>query len=128
MIKALYERLTTHAPLTALVPVSNFYESGAADDRPVRPYLVPIWLPELRKGRKYVYPCEIRVHDERGSYARIRQINQVVRDLLVSVEQYHGTDGWLVQCDYAGCSGDLVDPESGTNFQYTSWEIVGRKE
>lgn len=128
MQKAMYERLTTYAPLTALVAVQHFYAAGSTKDRPVRPYIVIGWLPELLKpGRGRTYPCEVRVHDERGSYERIRRINDVVREVLGALEQYHGSDGWLVQCDYAGDSGELVDPDTGTNLMYTSWAVVGRR-
>lgn len=128
MYKAMYEILSTHAPLLALVSADHMYEAGSTEDRPIRPYLVIGWLPQLLKpGRKYTSPCEVRVHDERGSYARLRDVNDVVRTLLKGVEQYHGSDGWLVQCDYAGDSGELTDPDSGTNLMYTSWEVVGRR-
>lgn len=127
MYQAMYELLTGYSPLTAIVPTVNFYESGSTKDRPVRPYIVIGWLPQLRKASgRYASICEVRVHDEPGSYARIRQINGLVRALLNGVEQYQGSDGWLTQCSYNGDSGELVDTDAGTNLQFTSWEVVGR--
>jgi hypothetical protein len=127
MYKAMYELLIGHTPLTALVPVGNFYEAGSTKDRPHRPYIVIGWLPQLRKASgRYASVCEVRVHDERGSYARIRQVNNIVRALLLGVEQFQGSDGWLTQCSYAGDSGELVDTDANTNLHITSWEIVGR--
>lgn len=129
MYKAMYELLTTHAPLTALVPAEAFFEAGSTRDRPTRPYIVIGWLPALAKaGGRFVNICEVRVHDERGSYARIRQINGVVRALLNGVEQYQGSDGWLTQCSYSGDSGEQVDQDSNTNLQATTWAVVGRNE
>lgn len=128
MYKAMYELLTGNAGVIALVPVQHFYESGSTEDRPLRPYIVIRWLPQLLKpSGNYTNPCEVRVHDEPGSYARIRDVQDAVRKCLKAVAQYHGSDGWLVQCDYAGDSGELTDPDSATNLQYTSWEVVGRR-
>jgi hypothetical protein len=129
MYKAMYELLTGHAPLTDLVPAEHFYEAGSTQDRPYRPYVVIGWLPALAKaGGRYVNICEVRVHDERGSYARIRQVNGVVRALLNSVVQYQGSDGWLAVCSYSGDSGEQVDQDSNTGLQATTWEVVGRNE
>lgn len=127
MYKTMYELLTGHAPLTALVPVGRFYEAGSTEDRPYRPYVVIGWLPMLRKASgRFVRPCEVRVHDERGSYALIRDINEIVTALLGGVQQFQGSDGWLTQCSFTGDSGELVDQDTSTNLQFTSWEVVGR--
>lgn len=127
MYKAMYELLTGHAPLMALVP--SVYEAGSTEDRPTRPYIVIGWLPALRKASgRYVNLCEVRVHDDRGSYALIRQVNGIVRALLGGVVQYQGSDGWLAQCSYSGDSGELVDADAGTNLMTTTWEVVGRNE
>jgi hypothetical protein len=127
MYKAMYELLTTHAPLTALVPVEAFYEAGSTTDRPGRPYVVLGWLPQLQKASgRYASLFELRAHDERGSYTRLRQIHAVARDLMESVLQYQGSDGWLTECSYAGNSGEIVDPDSNTNLITASFEVVGR--
>lgn len=127
MYKTMYELLAAHAPLTALVPVDHFYEAGSTQDRPRKPFLVIGWLPDLLKASgRYARVCEVRVHDERGSYARIRSVNAVVTALMESVAQYQGSDGWLTACSYSGNSGELVDPDSNTNLMTTSWQVVGR--
>lgn len=127
MYKAMYELLTTHAPLTDIVPAASFYEAGSTVDRPYTPYAVLGWLPELQKpSGRYVGLFEFRAHDERGSYARLRQIHAVVRDLLDNVMQYQGSDGWLTECSYAGNSGEIVDPDANTNLITASFEVVGR--
>lgn len=123
----MYELLTTHTPLTALVAVEKFYEAGSATDRPIRPYLVLGWLPDLQKSSgRYVRLFEVRAHDERGSYALLRQVQAVVKTLLEGVEQYQGSDGWISQCAYAGNSGEIVDSDSNTNLITASFEVVGR--
>ena len=127
MYKTMYELLTGHTPLTDLVPAERFYEAGSTQDRPLRPYLVLGWLPDLQKSSgRYVKLCEVRLHDERGSYALLRKIGFVINDLMVGVAQYQGSDGWLTECSYAGNSGEIVDPDSNTNLITTSWEVVGR--
>jgi hypothetical protein len=127
MYKAMYELLTSHAPLTDIVPVPAFYEAGSVEDRPDKPYVVLGWLPDLVKASgRYASLFELRIHDERGSYARVRQILAVVRAHMEDVTQYQGSDGWLTECSYAGNSGELVDPDSNTNLMTASWEVVGR--
>jgi hypothetical protein len=127
MYKTMYELLTGHAPLTDIVPVERFYEAGSTTDRPYSPYVVLGWLPDLQKASgRYVKLFELRVHDERGSYARSRQILAVARDLMESVLQYEGSDGWLTECSYAGDGGELVDPDTNTNLMTASFEVVGR--
>jgi hypothetical protein len=127
MYKTMYELLAGHTPLTTLIPVDHMYGAGSTKDRPLRPYLVMGWLPDLQKSSgRYVKVYEVRVHDERGSYDRIRQVNRIVSALLLGVAQFQGSDGWLTECAYAGDSGELVDPDSNTNLMSTSWEVVGR--
>lgn len=127
MYKTMYELLTTHAPLTALVAVEKFYEAGSTADRPTRPYLVLGWLPDLQKpSGRYVGLFEVRAHDERGSYALLRQIQYTVKGLLENAMQYQGSDGWITQCGYAGNSGEIVDSDSNTNLISASFEVVGR--
>lgn len=128
MFKTMYELLATHAPLTALVPVERIYETGSLEDNPERPFLVLAWQPSVQSsvGARSARILEVHAHDNRGSQALLRAIMRVIKDRLEGVAQYQGTDGWVTQCDFVGDGGELMDPETSTNLQFTRWQVVGR--
>ena len=128
MYKTMYELLSSYAPLTDLVPVERIYETGSVEDSPEHPFVVLAWQPSFRgtPRQRFVRVFEVHAHDDRGSHARLREIMRAVRDRLESVTQYQGSDGWLTQCDFVGDGGELMDPETSTNLQFTSWQVVGR--
>jgi hypothetical protein len=72
------------------------------------------------------------VHDERGSYARIEQIlgGQYkvggVWPILNGIMDVTGADGRVTQADFLGDSGDQESDDYGTNYKFSSWQIIGR--
>jgi len=128
MYKTMYELLTGHAPLTALVPVERIYETGSVEDRPQTPFLVLAWQPSYQSSTRQPFQrqLEVHAHDERGSHALLRQVMAAVKTCLEGATQFQGSDGWITCCDFAGDGGELVDPETSTNLQFSSWRVVGR--
>lgn len=124
----MYELLTGYAPLTALVPVDHIHETGSLEDHPELPFLVLAWQPSVQKAslRRFNRIFEVHAHDERGSHALLRQVMRAVADCLGGAAQYQGTDGWITQCDFIADGGELLDPETSTNLQFSTWEVVGR--
>lgn len=130
MRKTMYEILAGSTELAAVVG-DRIFERGAVIDVPPRPFLVQAWgvtavsNTTIRSARL----LDLYVHDERGDYGRIEEALAAAKLALKGVAQYVGTTGYrIVQCDYQGISGDLDDPERRTNFQFSSWQVVGGEE
>lgn len=109
----LYERLTTDAALTAIVPAASVHGAGSLLVPPDRkPFLIVNLAPLLRgpfPGVRW-QDCTVWAHDEPGSYLRIDNIlDQVERVLSPSV-----SSGDYVQTVFQGRSQDLTDDALGT--------------
>lgn len=130
MRMTVYEILAAATDLTDIVG-DRILERGSAIDIPTRPFLVQAWgvtaisNTTIRSARF----LDLYVHDERGDYGRIEEALAAAKLALKGVAQYVGTTGYrIVQCDYQGISGDLDDPDRRTNFQFSSWQVVGGEE
>jgi hypothetical protein len=133
MRKTLYTALTSASALTALVPAERWFEAGAVVDHPDKMFAVVRWLspvPSTGSGR-WLNQLRIDVHDKRGSYKRIEQLlgnpysGGGIYDVLTGLVDFVGADGRITQCDYLNHSGDQESEEYGTNYKFTSWQVIG---
>lgn len=125
--QTVYELITADQEVTDMVPAVRWYERGAVEDSPTKPFAVLVWLTTVpASGGRYLHPLEVWVHDNRGDYSLIEATLQEVKRVLSGATQYAGTNGVrLVQADFTGQSGDLDDPDRGTNVKNSSWLVVG---
>jgi hypothetical protein len=133
MRKTLYAALTGAAPLTALVPPERWFQAGAVTDVPPTMFVVLRWLspvPSSARGR-FLNQLRIDVHDRRGSYSNIDaflgspDVGNGVYGVMNGILQLDGIDGRITQCDYLGHSGDQEDETYGTNYKFSSWQVIG---
>lgn len=133
MRKTLYAALTGATPLTALIPTERWFQAGAVTDVPIKPFVVLRWLspvPSTARGR-FLNQLRVDVHDKRGSYATIDaflgnpDVGGGVYGVLDGILQLDGIDGRITQCDYLGHSGDQEDETYGTNYKFSSWQVIG---
>jgi hypothetical protein len=120
--------------IAALIPTERWFSAGAVIDVPLKPFAVLRWLSPVRGDARGSFSHQLRVdvHDERGSYDLIEEIlgdpyrGGGVYDVLSKAFGVTGPDGYIGQCDYLGHSGDQEDAEYGTNYKFSSWQILGR--
>lgn len=120
--------LLTGAPtLTALVPASRWYRAGAVLDAPVKPFAVVRWIAPVPGAAKGTFRRQLRLdfHDERGVYKVIDDMLLAVVPVLSGVQNLVGPDGRIAQCDYLGNGGDQEDDVYGTNYSFSSWQVIG---
>lgn len=125
--------LVANAPLLALVPADRWYVPGAVKDIPTKPFVVLRWLAPVTSAAsgRFLKQLRVDVHDTRGSYARIESIlgspdkGTGVYGVLNGLLDHVGVDGRITQCDYLGHSGDQEDDTYGTNYKFSSWQVIG---
>ena len=132
MRTTIWGALTASAELTAIVPAGRWYEAGAVVDQPVKPFVVLRWIaPVPSNSGRWLNQLRVDVHDERGDYSRIEQLlgnpyaGGGVYALLSGLLDYVGPDGRITQCDYLNHSGDQEDEVYGTNYKFSSWQVIG---
>jgi hypothetical protein len=122
-----------NSAVLAVIPASRWYAAGSVIDNPLKPFGVLRWLapvPSNAIGR-FARQLRVDVHDERGSYARIRQVlgspylNTGLYGTFSAVQNVTGSDGRVAQMDYLGESGDQEDPTYMTNYMFSSWQVIG---
>jgi hypothetical protein len=131
--KTVYTALTSVSALTAVVPVERWFEAGAVVDQPVKPFVVLRWIAPVSASTsgRWLNQLRVDVHDERGDYNRIDALlgnpysGGGIYDVLSGLLDYVGPDGRITQCDYLNHSGDQEDEVYGTNFKFTSWQVIG---
>ena len=134
MRKTVRDLIVASAPLTALIPTERWFQPGGVVDIPVRPFAVLRWIAPVAGATSglWAYQLRVDVHDERGSYARIEQIlgGQYkvggVWPILNGIMDVTGADGRVTQADFLGDSGDQESDDYGTNYKFSSWQIIGR--
>ena len=104
------------------------YENNSIDTPQQRPFVNLRWEEKPKSfgfhGRERM---SIRVHDEPGSYDRIRQSLDEIRDAVTSAVHVDGGDGeTITQCDWEGRSADLYDDGFGTITKYDTYTVVSR--
>lgn len=133
MRKTIRNLLLADSGLTAIVPAERWYSPGGVVDKPLRPFVVLRWLapvPSSAIGR-YLNQLRVDVHDDRGSYSRIEALlgNQYagggIYNVLSEISDQVGVDGRVTQCDYLNHSGDQEDETYGTNYKFSSWQVIG---
>lgn len=134
MRKTVRDLLIGQPSLTALVPQDRWYAPGAVTDNPVAGgmFVVLRWLAPVRSdSTRMLHQLRVDVHDKRGSYAKIEQLlgspDRVtgIYAVLSSVANHVGADARITQMDYIGHSGDQEDSTYGTNFKFSSWQVIG---
>lgn len=124
--RAMFELLTSVSGITAIVPANRWYNRSNVPDTPEMPFVVLAWNGSDRAPGN-VELLDVYVHDERGSYLRIKDVLSLVRATLSGTVQYVGTDGGRIAlAEYLRTSGELFDDATNTNTQFSSWNIVGR--
>ena len=132
MRKTIYQVLTATTALTAQVPAARWYEAGAVIDQPRKPFVVLRWIaPVPSSSGRWLNQLRVDVHGERGDYSRIETLlgnpysGGGIYDVLSGLANYVGPDGRITQCDYLNHSGDQEDEVYGTNFKFSSWQVIG---
>lgn len=132
MRKTIYEALTSVSGLTAIIPAARWFEAGAVIDQPRKPFVVLRWIaPVPSSSGRWLNQLRVDVHDERGDYSRIEQFlgnpysGGGVYARLSALMDYVGSDGRITQCDYLNHSGDQEDEVYGTNYKFSSWQVIG---
>ena len=119
--------------LTAVIPSERWYAAGAVVDTPQRPFAVLRWLAPVASGARgrSLHQLRVDVHDDRGSYRRIRQVlgspdkYDGVYGVFSQVFDHVGVDGRITEMDYVGSSGDQEDDTYQTNYMFSSWQVIG---
>lgn len=132
MRQAIYTALTADAGLLTQVPIARWYEPGAVIDQPPKPFIVLRWIaPVPGNGGRWLNQLRVDIHDTRGDYSRIDAIlgnpysGGGIYDVLAGLTDYVGPDGRITQCDYLNHSGDQEDEVYGTNYKFSSWQVIG---
>lgn len=132
MRATIYQALTGSGALTAVVPTERWYEAGAVVDSTPLPFVVLRWLsPVIGGGGRWLNQLRVDVHDTRGDYSRIDALlgnpysGGGIYDVLTGLLDHVGPDGRITQCDYLNHSGDQEDEVYGTNFKFSSWQVIG---
>lgn len=134
-MRATIHQLLVAAPaLTAVIPAGRWYQVGAVIDIPIKPFAILKWIAPVAGDAKgtFAYQLQVAIHDDRGSYKRIDGLlggphrSGGVFEHLSGIEGLTGPDGYVVQADYLGTSGDDVDVDYRTNTKYSSWQVIGR--
>lgn len=112
--------------------MERWYSPGAVIDQPLKPFVVLRWLaPVTGASGRPLNQLRVDVHDQTGSYERIDALlgnpysGGGIYDVLAGLWDYDGPDARITQCDYLGHSGDQEDEVYGTNFKFTSWQVIG---
>lgn len=121
----MYQHLTAQSALTGIVPIPRWFQAGAVKDVPTKPFVVLRWLAPVRLAAGFGRQLRLDVHDARGSYANIDSFNKAAKTALAGVNDLVGPDGRITQCDYLGNGGDQEDTTYGTNYSFTSWQVIG---
>lgn len=131
-MRATVHTLITTAPaIVAIIPPERWYQAGAVVDTPVKPFGVLRWLAPVPLAAGFARQLRVDVHDVRGSYSRIEAVlgskdrNDGVYAVLAPLQQYVGVDGRISQCDFLGLGGDQEDETYGTNYSFSSWQVIG---
>jgi hypothetical protein len=133
MRKTIYAALTGTPALTAIVPAVRWFAAGAVIDNPAAMFVVLRWLspvPSSARGR-FLNQLRVDVHDKRGSYTNIDALlgnpdtGGGIYGVLDGIIQLDGIDGRIAECDFLGHSGDQEDDTYGTNYKFSSWQVIG---
>lgn len=120
-----FEKLTVGFPeLSDLVQISSVYSGASLTSSPAtRPFIV-LTLGEEVPTVADATNAELNVfvHDDPGSYDRIREILQLVKPRLVG----QVSDPGGVSCAWLRNSADLADDTYGTVMRYATFQLVGR--
>lgn len=126
-----YQRLSQDAAFTALVPVASIYGAGSITEPPQeKPFCViklgaelPGPFPGVSRQRVALY-----VHDEPGDYLAIGTALAAARTALIGAEGSVGQVVALgaVACAWQGDGPDLADPDFGTIFRTSDYDLHGR--
>lgn len=133
MRRVIRDLLLATPSLVAIVPAERWYTPGGVVDKPVLPFVVLRWLAPVPSSAigKYLNQLRVDVHDRRGSYANIEQLlgnpysGGGIYTVLSGILDLAGADGRVVQCDYLNHSGDQEDETYGTNYKFSSWQVIG---
>lgn len=132
MRKTIYDALTSASAITAIIPAHRWFEAGAVVDQPKKPFGILRWIaPVPSSSGRWLNQLRVDVHDERGDYSRIDEVlgnpytGGGIYDLLSGLLDYVGPDGRITQCDYLNHSGDQEDEVYGTNYKFSSWQVIG---
>ena len=127
MRATMHQLLTGTGALTALIPSERWFQAGAVTDVPPRPFVVERWIAPVPGAAKQTFLQQLRldVHDDRGRYDLIDRFNAAVRPVLSGVLNLTGSDGRISCCDFLGLGGDQEDDTYGTNYSFTSWQVIG---
>lgn len=123
----MYGLLAAQSALTAQIPATRWYRAGNVVDTPTKPFVVLRWISPVQQAARGRFAKQLRleVHAARGSYKPCEDWLRVARPVLLSVQDYVGTDGRITQCDYLGESGDQEDATYNTNLMFDSWQVIG---
>jgi hypothetical protein len=127
MRATMHQLLIGTGALTALIPSERWFQAGSVTDVPRKPFVVERWLAPVSGAAKQTYLKQLRldVHDNRGSYDLIDRFNAAVQPVLYAVSNLTGPDGRISQCDFLGLGGDQEDEVYGTNYSFSSWQVIG---
>lgn len=126
-----YQRLISDAPTLALVPAAQIHGAGSITKPPTKkPFIVikmepeePGPFPGVSRSRVGLW-----VHDEPGDYLQIGDIIDATKSALVGPGQRTGQVAAVgaVGARWMGTSGDLADPDFGTIFRTSTYDLLGK--
>lgn len=132
MRKTIYQAITASGAVTSLVPAERWFEAGAVIDQPPKPFGILRWIaPVPSSSGRWLNQLRVDVHGERGDYSKLDQVlgnpysGGPIYDVLSGLLDYVGPDGRITQCDYLNDSGDQEDEVYGTNYKFSSWQVIG---
>jgi hypothetical protein len=127
MRNLVYKAITENPVLTGFIPVERWLASGGVDEtHPPLPFgVIKFAGDEIGVSRHAVPRLEIWIHDERGSYMRIDQILEAVREELDD-HSFRWPEGVIALLDWQSYSPDLIDDGYNTNTRMAAFFVVGR--
>lgn len=125
MRQTMHSLLTTEATLTAIVPSDRWYQAGNVIDVPLTPFVVERWIAPVPVSGRFARQLRLDIHDQRGSYSRIDAFLAAVEPILKAVQQFEGPDGRIAECTFLGNGGDQEHEDYGTNYSWSSWQVIG---
>lgn len=126
-----FQTLTAHAPTLALIPADQIFGAGGLQKPPTKKPFIIIKMEDTEPGP---FPGVSRnrvglwAHDEPGDYLAIDGALATAKAALLGAEGRTAqvSAPGAVAARWMGDSGDLADPDLGTIFRTSTYDLHGK--
>jgi len=121
-----FAAITGDATLNSLgITAESCWAAGSFDGPQPVPFMVMRWGVVTRGyGAANTTLLTVYVHDEPGSYDRIRAIQRRMRAVLLALEATGTPVNWIINVQWNGESGDLSDDSYRTITRNSDFTVV----